>query len=132
MNLFLIYLEIGKPIPPSRPENLDHRDVLVALDGRRGPARAGMTLTDGCSSERFKRFGARVADREGDRMRRALVVFLRHRLVLGAHPHLAFVWCDGPLASVTVNVDAKVPLRLDDLEGWLREAEPAAVCEVVS
>jgi len=129
MSLFLIYFEIGKPIPLSRPENLEHRDVRVAFDGRRGPARAGMAL---CSSERFKRFGARVADREGDEMRRALFVFLRHRLVLGAHPHLAFVWCDGPLASVTVNVDAKVPLRLDDLEGWLREAEPAAVCEVMS
>jgi hypothetical protein len=131
MSLFLIYFDVGKPVPPSSPPaGMSTIPMTVRFKGRAGPARQAFALTDGVSSGRFLRFGNKMADREGEALRRTLADWLKHRLNAGAHPHIIFIWFDGPLQSATIDIDAKVSIPLSRLSEKLKEAVRDEVIEI--
>lgn len=121
MSLFLIYFELGKPVPPSPvPAPLQHFPVAVTIKGRSGPARAGLALTDGGSSAAFLAFGNKGLARKGDAVRCGLVQFVQRRLDMGAQPHFVFHWVEGSAKAVSVDTENVAHVAVTGIEDTLR------------
>lgn len=130
MSLFLIYFEVGEPVPPSPvPARLQHLPVSVTFKGRSGPARPGLVLTDGGSSAAFLAFGNKGVAREGEALRAGLIQFVRQRLEMGAHPHFVFHWVAGSVKTASVDIEnlARVPIL--GMEDKLRALAGVAITD---
>lgn len=133
MSLFLLYFEVGQPIPASQvPAALVAVPVTVAFAGRTGPTRSAVALTDGLASDHFQRVGSTVAARRGVVLREALMDYARERLALGARPHLVFLIVEGALRSCVVDFEHRKKVLLTDLETALCALAQEQVVEVVA
>jgi hypothetical protein len=123
MSLFLIYFEMGKPVPPSPvPAALWPVPITITLRGRSGPPREGTVLTYGGSSEAFVAF-ERGYKQEGKMLRKSLFEFVRQRLEVRAHPHLVFNWLGGRIETISVDINTVVRVPASKLEQRLRTLE---------
>ena len=132
MSLFLIYFEVGRPIPASPiPAALVAVPVTVTFTGHTGPARPALALTDGLASDHFQQVGSTVAARRGATLREALTSYVHERLALGARPHLVFLIVEGVLGSCTVDFEHRSEVILTELETTLRTLSREQVIEVL-
>ena len=106
LSLFLLYFEVGRPVPPTAfPSTLVATPISLRFQGRVGPARSAVTLTDGLASDHFQQSGSTVAARRGEALRGALDSYLRERLAHGARPHVVFTIFHGSVEAAEVDFD---------------------------
>ena len=133
MSLFLLYFEVGRPVPASPvPAALVAVPVTVTFAGRTGPARLAVALTDGLASDHFQQVGSTVAARRGEALRAALTGYAHERLALGARPHLVFLIVEGVLRSCVVDFDHRREVPLAELETALSALARGQVLEVLA
>lgn len=133
MSLFLVYLELGRPVPlATATEPLMLRAVRVRNDGRRGPPKDGVLITDGLAADYFQQYGNHVAARKGEELRAALFNFIGGRLAHGARPVLCFVFSDGLVTELVLPLDQRRVVPLSRLSDEFSSLQRLQAIEVLS
>jgi len=93
--------------------------------------RTAVAVTDGVASDRFVTYGNTLAGREGAKMRRALLEFLRVRQHRGNRLFLKLLAPRGQIGTVVFDVRMVEKCSLGQLRSRLKSLQPASTIEIL-
>jgi len=133
MSLFLVYFEAKETkTRPAVSLPLVQMPAVVVVTGKKTGVHHASLLTDGVASDFFLRYGAKVADRKGEELRKKLFELLRQRLEAGARPHLVFIWVSGWIEPISVDLEKRTKVLLSQLGERFPKLNPSELIELVS